>query len=215
VVEEWIETDNSVKHENMIENLSNMTRMPKTGIALPLFQPALATVPTIRSAAVTPRPQTIRVGTGILNYGESEYGQIIECPYAEDQFTMFVLLPMYQAVDPTRPAHPYPKSLQDLENELTPELLSRLLRGMRATEVNYTCLPKFDIRTAVNLTGHLSAAGMSALSKQNPVSCAKPGPARRDSSLYPTREFHANRSFLFLLRDTATGEFTFLGKILI
>ena len=163
-----------------------------------------------------------------FRYGEGNGLQILELPYAGDDFSMIVLLPREIG------------GLVKLEESLTVENLGRWVRNLWETEV-VVFLPRFEITFPFRLDDTLKSMGMvdafsgkadfsgmdkeplfiSAVLHKAFVAVNEEGTeaaaatavimARGSPSLPPI--FRADHPFVFLIRENSTGSILFLGRV--
>lgn len=153
--------------------------------------------------------------------------QILEMPYAGGDLSMVILLPEQQ------------DGLADLEAKLSEENVTRWLSALRETEVAVS-LPKFTMSSEFTLGKTLSEMGMaraftreadlSGMSTQEDLfisevvhkgfvevneegteAAAATGVGIRATAMPPM--FRADHPFVFLIRDTKTGNILFLGRV--
>lgn len=166
---------------------------------------------------------------GEFRYYEDERVQVLELPYAGDQYSMQILLP----------SEKFP--LYALERELTTETLSRFSQSLKPSSVSIT-LPKFKFDSEYEMKDLLSRMGMpiafsdeadfTRMSKKNDlkidkvfhkafISLTEEGTEAaaatavvivRKTSIMPPLEFNANRPFVFLIKDNQSGAILFMGR---
>ena len=166
------------------------------------------------------------IQTGDFKIAFSDTFQALELPYKGDGLSMLVLLP--QTAD----------GLPELEKILSPEMLSGLQFNQQEVFVQ---LPKFKLEWKFELGDTLAGMGMpSAFSDQADLSgmdgsrslsigfmvhkafvevneegteaAAATAVGIRATSMPPM--FEANRPFLFLIRENATGTILFIGRVM-
>jgi len=166
-----------------------------------------------------------------FGYLEEEDLQVLELPYANGDLAMVILLPGKAS------------GLAKLERSLTPENLDRWLSALRKREVNvylpkFKLDSGFDLRSALSALGMSSAftlgtadfSGMdgkkdlfiSAVIHRAFVSVDEEGTEAAAATavvmtmgLSPDQPpvFRADRSFVFLVRERATGGIIFIGRL--
>ena len=187
----------------------------------PFQVPGLAVPPDVPTMQQTAR----------FAYAEVTGAQIIELPYTGGRLVMTVVLP--QA----------PDGLPALTAGLDVARLAGWLAALRPTEVR-VALPRFTTRARFELAGTLAAMGMptaftgaadfSSMSRAGGLAISRViheafvdvGEAgteaaaatavvmTRSAPLAQPPSFTADRPFLYLIRDTTTGQILFLGRVL-
>ena len=167
-----------------------------------------------------------------ISYKKTSDYQIIELPYLENKFSMFVVLPK---------SH---QKLANLEKKLEGDYLSEIFSELESTYVDMK-LPKFQIETSLNLTQSLQDLGMelaftssadfTGINQEIPLRISKvlhkafiavdeEGTEAAAATVisceatsmreYPTpKEFIADHPFLFFVVDRAEQTVLFMGRI--
>ncbi len=165
-----------------------------------------------------------------LNYTEAEGVQILELPYKNSSLSMVLLLPQNQ-------------TLTEFENELTYNNLKTWMSTLREIKVE-TYLPKYKFESKYQLKNTLSDMGIptafkpdlanftginrdgglfiekvvhQAFIEVNEVgteAAAATGVVMELYASFPVKEFRADQSFLFMIRDKETGSILFLGRVM-
>ena len=174
-----------------------------------------------REITVPTMEQTVRCG-----YRRTEGLKVLELPYRGGELALTILLP--EARD----------GLEELELRLGDELLKRLLTELPEMEVG-VLLPKFEARTRLQLKETLAALGMpdafdgeradfsgmcteerlriDAVVHEAAVQVDEEGTRAAGATAVVMKKggpiFHADRPFLFLIRDLRTGATLFLGRV--
>ncbi|MCA1990979.1 MAG: serpin family protein [Coleofasciculus sp. S288] len=167
---------------------------------------------------------------GALGYAEWNDLQVLEMPYVGGKVSMVILLP--KNVD----------GLAELEQQLTPENLETWLSSIRYGEKVDIWLPKFKVTSEFELNQVLSDMGMAIafggladfsgmtgtkgifisnvihqafvdVDEAGTEAAAATAVAMSRSMSSSLLMFHANRPFLFLIRDIESGSILFLGRI--
>ncbi len=155
--------------------------------------------------------------------------QVLEMPYAGNQYSMIILLPQEQV------------QLYELERELTAEQLLSYTQKLTEKAVNIS-LPKFTFESEYKLKPTLSAMGMplafsnsadfTRMSKRDElkidevhhkafIDVSEEGTEAaaatavvivRKSAMMPM-DFNVNRPFMFLIRDNQSGTILFMGRV--
>ena len=157
---------------------------------------------------------------------DGENFRAINLPYEGDELSMTVFLPSWES------------SLNEVEANLTPELLSSVNENLNHWTVSMY-LPKFEIRTKVELNSALSDLGMnlifsssadfSNLTDQNisiatviheawvevsetgTEAAAATGITAFETSM--PEEIRIDRAFAFTIQDDLTGAVLFMGRV--
>jgi len=169
---------------------------------------------------------------GTFGYVEADGVQVLDLPYEGDELSMTVVLP----------ADDYDGGLSALEAKLTPELLDSWRSGLVEREVA-VALPRFTMTWGTeDLTTHLKALGMrdafvyrtadfsgidgrtilfishvlhkafiDVNEEGTEAAAATAVVLKRESIRAPV--FRADRPFLFMIRDRATGSVLFMGRL--
>ena len=168
--------------------------------------------------------------TYIFGYTAGPGYSAVELPYRSSTLSMLVVLPGKE-------------TLEALQRRMSPEMLSRIIRGLSSKEVTLS-LPKFKIAERDVLNGPLRALGMAdAFSEGADFARITPGsPLQIGKALHaadievdergtvasavtivefkplgraslPPATFDANRPFMFLLLDNRTGTVLFAGRL--
>lgn len=162
-----------------------------------------------------------------IRYAYADDVQVAELPYRGDRASFVILLP-----SPT-------SSLEEFERSLTAERLNALLAKLQPTEIDVS-LPSLKLKQRAYLADALIKMGMpqafdegranfSGMSKEflmidkviheatldvdekGAVAAAATAVIMQAKSARPS--FAANRPFLFLIRDRATGSLLFMGRV--
>lgn len=176
-------------------------------------------------SAVT--PPTMR-RSARLNYADGDGWQALELPYVGEQVSMLLILPAAGR-------------FAEIEAAMDGARLQTIAASVRDHDVNLA-LPKFSFRTAVSMREALTALGMgvaftpsadlSAITGQRDLliqdvvhqgfiavdengteAAAATAVIAGTVSVPPPATFHANRPFLFAIRDEPTGAVVFLGRV--
>ena len=167
---------------------------------------------------------------GKYAYAETEDIQALELPYRGEDLSMVVVLP--KQVD----------GLTALERSLTPDALAEWTQSLASSEVD-VYLPKFTFRDQSTLNGVLAQMGMTdafgsgadfsgmtgrrdlylsvvvheafvEVNEEGTEAAAATGVVATLTSLRPAQPvFRADRPFLFLIRERATGAILFMGRV--
>lgn len=166
-----------------------------------------------------------------VRYLENDQFQAVELPYATNQASMLILLP--RQVD----------GLHQLEQQLSPALLSAVLAGMYQHDVEIF-LPRFTLESSFGLNSALVEMGMpdafvpgvadfSGLDGTQDLYISdvihkawgevnEAGTEAAAATVVvigttavgpPTPVFRADHPFLFFIRDTQTGSLLFIGRL--
>lgn len=165
-----------------------------------------------------------------FKYGQTETHQMLELPYKGEALSMLVLLP--KTID----------GLPALEKDLTADRLTQWQQQMRKQEV-LVYLPKFKVASQFGLNQTLSAMGMPdafgdtadfsgmngaknlyisdvihkafvEVNEEGTEAAAATGVIVAVMSLAPPPPvFRADRPFVFLIKDNATGSILFMGRV--
>lgn len=175
----------------------------------------------------TVSPPTMRRSVR-TNYAEGDGWQAVELPYVGDQVSMLLILPA-------------PGRFAEIEAAMDGARLGTIAGAVRDHDVNLT-LPRFSFRTAVSLRQQLTALGMGvaftdaadlsaitgvrnlliqdvvhqgfiAVDENGTEAAAATAVVVGVVSVPPPATFHANRPFLFAIRDRPTGAVVFLGRV--
>jgi len=164
-----------------------------------------------------------------FNYCQTGVLQLLELPYKSGGLSMLVLLPVEGG-------------LKALESGLTPENLAVWKKGLSNRSVD-VFLPRFSLNTRYSLPGTLAKMGMSAaftdnadfsgmdgtqelyiqqvvhqgfveVNEEGAEAAAATGVSMALKSMaMPVPQFRANRPFIFLIQETATGKILFMGRV--
>jgi serpin B len=164
-------------------------------------------------------------------YAEVADAQVLELPYTGGRLAMTIVLPRA------------PDGLPALTAGLDPARLAGWLAALRPTEVR-VALPRFTTRARFELADTLAAMGMptaftgaadfSGMSRAGGLfisrviheafvdvneagteaAAATAVVMTRSAPMNPPPSFTADRPFLYLIRDTGTGQILFLGRVL-
>ncbi len=168
---------------------------------------------------------------GRFRYLETPELQALELPYSERAASMIVLLPARG------------RSLELLESELTAENLEGWLSAMTYADMDLVAIPRFEMTCRYSLPRELGAMGMQRaftatadfsgiatveglyisevvhkafveVNEEGTEAAAATGVGIRATSVRPPGPiFRADRPFVFLIRDEATGAILFLGRV--
>lgn len=188
-----------------------------------------ATRPGVFHKAAGPVTADFMHQTESLRYGAGPGYRAVELPYRASTLSLLVMLPVGQR-------------LGSLQHRLDGNSLDRIARGLSAQQVELT-LPRFHLRTDVELTATLKKLGMptafgeaanfSRITSALPLKIAFVKHAadftvdeagtvaaaatvvgvKPKSGLRDPVAFNANRPFLFFLRDEQTGAVLFAGRL--
>lgn len=188
-----------------------------------------ADLPFTRADATTVDVPTMRANLE-LRYAEVDGARLVELPYAGDDTSMVVLLPDDAA------------GLPALEAALTGDVVEGWIAGAGIRFVDVS-LPRFEVRWRADLPEALEALGVvdafvpaladltgmttwpqlhvSAVVHEGWVKVDEIGTEAaaatavmgEDTSAPEPATFHADRPFLFLVRDRVTGAVLFVGKV--
>jgi serpin B len=159
-----------------------------------------------------------------FGYLETEIAQVLELPYAHDRFSMLVFLP--------KPFH----TLNELENSMN-EILPRSKLNVKNVILSiprFKCSFHFDVTKTLRDMGVRNAflperADFSRITVQKPffieavfqsaeINVDEEGTEAAAATAVAVsegrpRRFNANRPFLFVMKDNATGVILFIGRI--
>jgi len=238
-INEWVEGETAGKIRDLFEpgSLDPMTRLVLTnaiyfkGTWLRQFDPKMT-----RKAPFHPTPaRSVQVDMMHtrevrLGYVETPELQALELPYSEHAASMILLLPAAG------------RSLEALEKALTPDKLEGILAEMRHVEMSLVAIPRFTMTCSYSLSNELSRLGMRLaftpnadfsgiataedlfisevvhkafveVNEEGTEAAAATGTLIRATSAQPSHTFRADRPFVFLIRDEATGAILFLGRV--
>ena len=187
---------------------------------------------------ILPDERTVQVPTMHLGSAQLPYAQfdedgldVLQLPYRGGKLSMFVLLPRAD------------RRVEQLEQSLSAGNLSLWTDNLPTATVNVQ-LPKFKLRSEIGLKSILQQMGMVApfspeanfmgmssdakdlyisevfhqatceVSEQGTEASAASGVVIKKRAAFSFTSFHANRPFLFLIRDTSTGTVLFLGRVM-
>jgi serpin B len=166
--------------------------------------------------------------TNNFKYGKILQMQILELPYANDNLSMVLLLPIND-------------NLNELENQLSSAMLD-IQKHMRTTNVS-VILPKFILKTDYCLNDALKNLGMPSafdsekadfsgingkkdlyislvqhqacieINEEGTEATATTSIVMDLKSCRYTPTFHANKPFLFFIKEKDSGAILFMGKI--
>ncbi len=232
-INNWVEAKTADKIQDLLEEgaVTTLTRLVlanaiyfKGNWASQFKKEATRDAPfTLESGDTVTVPMMSR--TDDFNFAYAKTFQALELPYEGGDLSMIVLLPAET------------DGLPALEQALTPELVAGLEFNEQEVMVQ---LPKFKFEWKMELSKTLSAMGMPlAFSNQADFSgmdgskelsigivvhqafvevneegteaAAATGVGMRVTSMPPM--FQANRPFLFLIRENATGAILFIGRV--
>lgn len=172
-------------------------------------------------------PPTMRQSAR-LNYAEGDGWQAVSLPYVGDQVSMLLVLPAAGR-------------FAEVEAAMNGARIATIARSLTDHDVNLT-LPRFSFRTAVSLRQQLTALGMGvaftdaadlsaitgarnlfvqdvvhqgfiAVDENGTEAAAATAVVVGVVSVPPPATFHANRPFLFAIRDEPTGAVVFVGRV--
>lgn len=175
----------------------------------------------------TVSPPTMRQSAR-LDYAEGDGWQAVSMPYVGEQVSMLFILPAAGR-------------FAEVEASMDGARLANIAGALRDHDVNLT-LPRFSFRTAVSLRQQLTALGMAvaftdaadlsginglrnlyvqdvvhqgfiAVDENGTEAAAATAVVVGVVSVPPPATFHANRPFLFAIRDEPTGAVVFLGRV--
>lgn len=167
--------------------------------------------------------------TAHFPYAETADAQVLELPYAGGSLAFDVILPKTG------------KPLSTLEEALGADGLSAWLGRLQNKQVNVS-LPKFRAESSFSLQPALTALGMAGafttaadfsgidgkrdlylsqavhkafidVAEEGTEAAAATGMAISLTAFAPPTVFRADRPFLYLIRDTATGAVLFVGRL--
>lgn len=195
----------------------------------PFSPEATADLPFTRADASTVEVPTMQAGLE-LRYADLDGVQVVEIPYAGEDTSMVVLLP------------DDPAGLPALEAGLTGDVVEGWIAGAAIRYVDLA-LPRFEVRwradlpealaalgvvdafdpTLADLTGMTSWPGLYVsavvheawvkVDEEGTEAAAATAVIGEDTSAPEPATFHADRPFLFLIRDRVTGTLLFVGKV--
>jgi serpin B len=168
--------------------------------------------------------------TGAFGYARRDWGRVLEIPYKDEKIALVVLLP--DQVD----------GLANLESHLQADSLRAWTSGLRQREVRLG-LPRLKATSQLELNGALAALGMPSafsdaadfsgmtgrrdlfislvvhkalieVNEEGTEAAAATGAVMELTAIADEPEqFLADRPFLFLIRDRASGCILFLGRV--
>jgi len=165
-----------------------------------------------------------------LPYFEGDGLQALELPYVGERTSMVLLLP-----DETT-------GLATLEKELDAESLETMLGEMRTRELQSVLLPRFTMTRKFRLEETLGRMGMPSafgegadfsgmtgrrdlfisnvvheafvqVNEEGTEAAAATGVTMKRTAYVPKPVLRADRPFIFLIRDNATGAILFMGRV--
>ncbi|MFH1679206.1 MAG: serpin family protein [Candidatus Eisenbacteria bacterium] len=165
--------------------------------------------------------------TDTFGYAEGDGYQALEILYRGEELSMVLVLPS--------------GDLDAFEGALTGAGLLAILDGLDSAPVSVT-IPRFSFESSFELREFLQAMGMVlafsggadlsgmveggglyvdqayhktfiAVDEKGTEAAAATAVVIRESAVLPDHTFTADRPFLFLIRDRATGEILFLGRV--
>jgi serpin B len=169
---------------------------------------------------------------GKFRYLQNDIAQVLEMPYAGGEVSMIAILP-----NPDMP-----RGIRLLDASLTDEILSGWLRDLNEEEVK-VYFPRFELTWGTaDISGHLAVlgildafggradfSGMSDLqdlfvgpvfhkafvkfNEEGTEAAAATAVVMKRLAIEHETVFRADRPFLFLIRDNATGSILFMGRI--
>jgi len=162
-----------------------------------------------------------------FNYADVGDLQILELPYKGDEISMLVLLPT--------------KSLSDIESNLTTEKLKEWKNQMKEEKLDAIYLPKFEFDTKYFMAETLSAMGMPTafgdadfsgmngsrslaidqvihqafvkVDEEGTEAAGATAVIMKETAVMQRKVFNADRPFIFVIQEKATGNILFLGKV--
>ena len=164
------------------------------------------------------------------NYLDAGQFQAVELPYGSNQVSMLILLP--HQVD----------GLPELEQQLSPELLSAVLAGMQQRDVEIF-LPRFTLESSFGLKDPLAEMGMpdafqpgvadfsamdgakdlfislvlhkawGEVNEQGTEAAAATVVTIGTTAVFTRAVFRADHPFIFFIRDTQSGSLLFIGRL--
>ncbi len=171
-----------------------------------------------------------RTGEGAeFNYFQTMDIQVLELPYKNSGLSMLIILPAEGG-------------LKKLEKELSPVKLDYWRKGLYNTRVD-VFLPRFSLNDRYSLPGTLAKMGMPRaftdqadfsgmdgsknlyiqqvvhqgfveVNEEGTEAAAATGVAMGLKSMpMPAPQFRANRPFIFLIQESATGKIVFMGRV--
>jgi len=173
----------------------------------------------------------MRLKSDFRYYVDSDV-QVLEMPYSGDEVSMLVVLPDEES----------PMTLAALESNLSSEMLDGWAAGLSEQEVT-VYLPRFEMTWGTeNIADHLRAmgirtafgaeadfSGMSggrelfigpvfhkafvAVNEEGTEAAAATAVVMKRLAIRDPNVFRADRPFMFLIRDNATGGILFMGRV--
>jgi len=165
-----------------------------------------------------------------VNYLDTGQFQAVELPYGSNEVSMLILLP--HQVD----------GLPELEQQLSPELLSAVLAGMQKCDVEIF-LPRFTLESSFALKDPLAEMGMpdafqagvadfsgidgamdlfislvlhkawGEVNEQGTEAAAATVISIGTTAVFIPPVFRADHPFIFFIRDTLSGSLLFIGRL--
>jgi serpin B len=169
---------------------------------------------------------------GDYRYLDAEFAQVLEMPYAGGDVSMVVVLPKTET----------PINLRTLEGELTTATLSEWHHAMSEKEIK-VYFPRFEMTWGTaDISGDLEALGMKtafssradfsgmsdlgdlfigpvfhkafvAVNEEGTEAAAATAVVMKRLAIEFTPEFRADHPFMFVIRDNATGDILFMGRV--
>ncbi|MEM2088592.1 MAG: serpin family protein [Thermoproteota archaeon] len=162
-----------------------------------------------------------------FNYADTGDVQIIELPYKGENVSMLIVLP---------------KDFEAFESSLTLEKLDEYKAEMREETLDEICLPKFELETKYFMQQTLSTLGMPTafsgaadfsgmtggrdlfisevihqayvkVDEKGTEAAAATAVIMKLTAIPETKIFKADRPFIFIIQEKATGNILFIGRI--
>ena len=233
-INSWVEQHTSNKIQNLIGEgmLTDQTKLVLTnaiyfkGAWAQAFEAKLTTDADFkRESGQSEKVKMMHLYGKHFNYTQNDDLQMIELPYKGDEISMVILLPK--------------KDISSIQSYLNPDSLSSLQSGMGSTEIN-VFLPRFKFKTSYELndplikmgmkTAFTSAADLSGVDGRQDLmlsfavhqayvevneegTVAAAATAIGDTATGIPKQFNANHPFVFLIRQKATGNILFMGRV--
>lgn len=235
----WVEERTQGKIRNLIqpEDLSALTRLVLTNAIyfkgaweVPFHPDATGPMPFDLEAGGTVDVPTMYQSAGFL-YAEDETVQLLEMPYAGGELSMVILLPKrggLQALEDILDPHQVQSWLaQGSQREVEVYLpkftleqrvvLNAVLQGLGIVDAFHPARADFAAM-AQDPDLHLSQVihqSFVEVNEEGTEAAAATGIGMRTTSLpvNPPPIFRADRPFLFLVRDVASGTILFMGRV--
>ena len=169
---------------------------------------------------------------GDYRYYSDEDVQLIEMPYTGDEVSMLVVLPRAGSL----------MTLSALEGALSPQMLEEWSANLHEEEVK-VYFPRFEMTWGTeDISGHLQALGMRlaftagadftgmsdrrdlfigpvfhkafvSVNEEGTEAAAATAVVMKREAVMDTPEFRADHPFMFFIRENATGEILFMGRV--